>query len=116
MGVQVDRHGGVGGHTIRWKWDNEYVIHFSVYRIAAEGDDGYEYRALDRDEYFTQDLDRAEVYFKGDLKWDGCCDIDFGDVCLHLCGHEDAIMVCNLISSLWVRAAELMGFDKANLR
>lgn len=59
----------------------------------------------------TNDLEKAQVFLAGHIKWDGCMDIRFPeqDTCmLHFCGRKDAARVGKLIDRLFDIAKQLL--------
>lgn len=107
-------------YAARWWLVNEYVASFEVFEINGVGcaqiaNDGVstpygtkgcppgisldKRNAVDSQEQ-ANDLDDAEVYVAGDIKWDGCSNINFPstETCMtHLCGY-----------GAWMRYAEMM--------
>jgi hypothetical protein len=66
----------------------------------------------------TDNLDDAEVYFHGFVKWDGCSNwhIDEQDrVMLHGCSREDLTNLGEVLARCWDMTAELLpNWDGAN--
>jgi hypothetical protein len=62
--------------------------------------------------YNTPDLDEAEVYMQGHIKWDGCSDVDFGSH--HWCGPDFWAKHILLMQHLFSQAFVLMRRDAAD--
>ena len=59
----------------------------------------------------TDDLDKAQVYLSGTVKWDGCSNLDFdiNEGCaIHFCGRKDISKVGKLLERLYDLAAQLI--------
>ena len=55
----------------------------------------------------VEDISEAEIYAEGQVKWDGCTEIDWGQP--HWCGEFCYIKHIRLIEYIYKRASELMG-------
>lgn len=101
---------GEFGFRVAW----EYQPHWcdvKVYEIVSRGMDANKtpmFRRKDaRDsEDLVLDIEQAEPYLQGYLKWDGCAELDMG--CPHWCGEQDFIQHAMLLNYLWQRAHQLM--------
>lgn len=115
--------GRVSGFTILWKYWS-HVAEFRVFEIITEvwergqstdGPGRLEYtRAGAIDSMDTvADVEAAENYVNGMIKWDACSHFYFGDPknsgYLHLCGATSLRRHHDLIEYLHRRAFELMG-------
>jgi len=88
----------------------EYSMDFKVIEIVGEGldpDPGVLFftrrGALSTPDHVTQ-LDEAQVFMEGYLKWDGCMNvnIDTEDECMtHFCGRYDASKVGRMIDNIY---------------
>lgn len=59
----------------------------------------------------TSDLEKAQIYLSGQIKWDGCADLYFDEqenAALHFCGIKDARRISCLIERLYEIAKELI--------
>ena len=52
------------------------------------------------------EIEQADVYLEGYLKWDGCAELDQGRH--HWCDEQDFIKHAMLLNYLWQRAHQLM--------
>lgn len=55
----------------------------------------------------TENIDEAEVYLSGFVKWDGCTELDQGQP--HWCGPNGYKKHIALLRHIYIRAHELMG-------
>lgn len=94
-------------------WPEDYQIGFRCYeRVSVSGEplQYHVYGWTDGLEW-TPDLDRAQPFLSGTIKWDGCSNLTFDDQALgalHFCGREHAAQVGALIARLYDLAAELI--------
>lgn len=58
----------------------------------------------------TEDIEKAEVFLQGSIKWDGCSNLQFkdGDCLLHFCDKKDAMNVGVLMGRLYDLAHEMV--------
>ena len=106
---------GVFGFTVNWTNPNDgYSVCFMAYEIASDYCQHADGRVDTRPHYMaagqdlTDNLDDAEVYASGHIKWDGCSEVSFGEGSAHLCGHGCWQAHVDLMAYLWRRAGELM--------
>jgi hypothetical protein len=108
------KDGGVEGFRIRWKALDHWVD-FEVFKcIGCEclpdsqfGPPEFERKDATNSLDSTTDIDEAEPYLTGSIKWDGCSDIEFGYH--HWCGPGYWQTHIELLGHLWRTAFELMG-------
>lgn len=109
---QQEEFDGEFGYLIRFKAES-HSAEFVVYEIVAhDGDDGtacFEVADGSGDEW-TDDLEEAEVFLSGFIKWDGCSNWDFKtDACMkHFCGRDDANGLGRLMDRMYALAEEHM--------
>lgn len=102
---------GEFGFRLRWRVSDCWadVEAFHVESIFDEG--GLNRREFwmqgARGQEWTPDIDNAEHYLKGHVKWDGCTELDMG--CPHWCGPDQYALHCALLKHIYTRAFELMG-------
>ena len=55
-------------------------------------------------------IDDAEVYLRGDIKWDGCSNWSFdnGGTMLHFCGPENAVLIGEVFRRVYNIAKEML--------
>lgn len=125
MPVENIKHIGDCGFTIAWTYETDprhegvYYVEFKAYEIAYDecrvGDGPVDTRphytradATGSDEDKTTNLDDAEMYAHGSIKWDGCSTVWLGDG-VHMCGQGSWQAHVDLMAYLWRRAGEIMG-------
>jgi hypothetical protein len=82
-----------------------------VYKICARGMDKAQTPMFYRKDYRSSDdvvleIEQAEVYLEGNIKGDGCSELDQGRH--HWCDEQDFILHAMLLNYLWQRAHQLM--------
>jgi hypothetical protein len=97
-------------------YDIENVsVDFKVYEIIANDDKPY-YEGIGgcgADDKMTQDIEKANIYLTGKVKWDGCSHYYFGDEgYMHLCGDNSIIELSKIIKKVYCRCYELGTFNK----
>ena len=99
------------GFTVRWKVQDHWAD-VEVFEVAAFGDDGREYLIKDwaHSGELTADIDNAEIYLEGYVKWDGCTELDQGRP--HWCGPDGYKRHIALLEYIYKRAFELMGREQ----
>ena len=102
------------GFTVQWFYYDDYPDtnrQFKVYEISTISDDGFEYLRDDWDSSadHVANIEDAEVYVEGFVKWDGCSEYHFGH--LHFCCPRDSKAHIALMEYLYKRAFEVMGRD-----
>ncbi len=106
--------------SYEYKEDDAYFVDFKVYEIVAhtEGEKGKFdvpwYEGIDgcgMDDKATEDIEKANTYIAGTVKWDGCSHFNFGDAdgYIHLCGKFSMKNLQEIIEKVYVRCGELMG-------
>jgi hypothetical protein len=83
--------------------DKDVSLNFSVYEINSwHGDDD------------TPLYDDMELYLTGQIKWDGCSNLYFGEGGhMHLCGKFYFESLKKVLDALWIKAEEeVVKFDK----
>lgn len=97
---------GEFGFRLVWEVDN-YRAKVTAYKIAAFAGDAIQFESVSgTGEQFTADLDAAEKYLTGLVKWDGCTELDMG--CPHWCSPVDYVLHGELLKHIYHRAFELM--------
>jgi len=99
------------GFRVRWSVQNHWAD-VEVFKVAARVDDEggiAEFLQADwtNSDQLVRDINQAEHYLSGFIKWDGCSELDQG--CPHWCGPRDYQLHCDLLRYLYARAFELMG-------
>ena len=126
MLVENLKHIGDCGFTVAWSYDEDmdgrgvFYVNFKAYEIGYDmsriGDGPVDTRphyaranstASSPIEDMTPDLDEAEVYAHGSIKWDGCSTVWISDG-VHLCGQGSWQAHIDIMAHLWRRAGELM--------
>lgn len=82
---------GPFGWLVRYQ-HSAHWLDFQAYEVASEdGDGGRLYLKKDWTSSgdMVSSLDEAEVTIDGHVKWDGCCEMSFGDHRPHFCGAGD---------------------------
>jgi len=102
-------------------------VNFKVYEITGHqrgSTDKFDvpvYEALDAkssdDE--TLDINKANIFMHGTIKWDGCSHLNFGqEGYLHICGNRQIKLLKDIIDTVYFKCGELMNstldgeFDK----
>ena len=92
---------------VRWRV-LDYWADLEVYEIVSVGDEPlFNKKGWVSSEEQTTDIDEAEPYVTGYIKWDGCTEFDFGSH--HWCGPHFYKLHIDLLTHLYRRAYELMG-------
>lgn len=109
------------GHTkylFKLSLANEVVVDVEVFRATGE-DEGehllFQRKNAENGMDVTGSLDEAERVLEGDVKWDGCSNLNFFPDCggnEHFCGKNSAIELGLVLSALYDDARELMGPEK----
>lgn len=124
MNIETLKHIGDCGFTVAWSYDEDphgrgvFYVTFKAYEVAYDecqiNDGPVDTRphytragATSSDEDKTTDLDDAEVYAHGSIKWDGCSTVWLGDG-VHMCGQGSWQAHIDLMVYLWKRAGEIM--------
>ncbi len=103
---KITRHWDDIGYTVVIS-PREYIVEFWVYEITGRTHDGN--RSYEKDEKFpciTDNVEEADVYFQGSVKWDGCSNFHFlgqDDYLQHVCD-KDGI---RKISEMMLRCYDL---------
>lgn len=95
-------------HTTQWHW-----MDFVVLYVISEDDDGafFPLGGWEDSSEVTDDPDKAEVFVRGYLKWDGCMEVEIGDK--HFCGLHHSQILQRIFERLHAIAAEKMkSYDK----
>lgn len=106
-------------YTVQSHW-----VDFDVYEIVAHSEsepgkfDVPEYQEIDAVSNLpgVKDLSKAEKFWHGSIKWDGCSNWDFNtESCMaHFCGKEDAMMIGKLMGRMYeITAEKLPTYDKS---
>lgn len=95
---------------------HKHFMEFAAYSCVGVGDARYYDRAgAGCSSDITEDVADAQVFLRGSIKWDGCCNIRFDEQdehMLHFCGRGDAARVGKLIDRLYDIAAEIPAWDE----
>lgn len=108
----VDVLGDGLGFRLAWTV-HDYSAQVTAYEIVARAADGgapefHVGGSMDMSDW-TQDLDAAEPYLEGYVKWDGCTELNQGQP--HWCGPAGYAKHILLLQHIYRRAFELMGRD-----
>lgn len=102
---------GAFGFLARWEATDD-VTRVRMWEWVAKESNGTRLlRRLSDDFDVTTNVDEAELYLSGSIKWDGCSSFDFHDdnTEKHLCGLSAYQDFCAVLRYVWTRAFELMG-------
>jgi len=86
----------------------EHHVDFRAYEIEAQGG-GYLYSCSGQPDTF--DISKADVYFHGYVKWDGCSNwhIDAQDGCMiHFCGMHNVDQLRDAFKACYKMTEELL--------
>ena len=100
---------GQFGFRLVW-WVQDHWADVAAYAVGCTDTDGRnpEFPKANADVIeFTSNVNQAEAYLTGFVKWDGCTELDMG--CPHWCGPADYRKHCALLEHIYKRAFELMG-------
>jgi hypothetical protein len=92
----------------------EHRVLFHVYEVIGWLDDEkgtkeYQRKDASTSPDFGESIDEAEIFLKGQIKWDGCSDLYLGDSgYFHFCGKQDALRLGALINYLYDKCAEYL--------
>jgi hypothetical protein len=104
----------LAGYLIRARPSSLYKSGDSILSLDVEV---YEYWNVDDDTGTTMhfkprecepDINKAEIYIRGFIKWDGCFDLDFRERGLHFCGKKHACRLGALMEGIYQLAVEMM--------
>lgn len=103
------------------KKDDDAHVDFKAYSVAGTYLDGtYLYNQAESDSFEpTKNIDKAQVFLSGHIKWDGCSNMKFDEqdhVMLHFCKKKSAQDVGKLMGYLYDMAIELMPENKKYLQ
>lgn len=102
----IEDVGGEFGFRLRWRVSDSWA-NVEVWEAAAVSD-RKEFQLIDAPlGEFTPDIERAEKYLHGFIKWDGCAELNQG--CPHWCGAHHFKKHIGLLVHIYTRAPELMG-------
>lgn len=89
---------------------NSVVHGFVVVKVSGEREDLYYEYDDDGANEFSQDINLADVYLYGSVKWDGCSNWMYPDqednTMLHFCSMEEARLVAEVMSFAYRIAEE----------
>lgn len=93
----------------------QYLCAFRCYQCVAlcEGLPQYNVAGYVCGMDMTDDIEKAQVYLSGEVKWDGCANLQFDEqdnVMLHFCGVEDVRKIGALLERLYEIAAKAIPF------
>lgn len=82
---------------------------YEVFEVVAYVDPP-EFRSAEDPKEDTADLDKAEKFFNGHIKWDGCSHNYFGDKggYYHGCSRDDVLRIGKVLEVVWERAVEAL--------
>lgn len=103
----IEDVGGEFGFRIVWSCKPHWAD-FKAYEMQASCDDGPIFNN-DCELPGAGDVANAEPYLSGYVKWDGCCDLTWGET--HFCGPRDLIKSFALVKHIYLRAGELCGHN-----
>jgi len=78
-----------------------HYINFEVREIRGESDG----HLLYGDDF---SIERGDTFVEGNLKWDGCMNLNGFDYCWHLCGREEVAKITHLLNELFLLGPELI--------
>ncbi len=112
-GVGIERFAGEDGFgfLIYWRFD-DYWVDVRVFEVVNHREDcgiGFQKDGAAAFPSETTSVLDAEVYAEGHVKWDGCCEIDWGNH--HWCGAFWWDRQVRLMRFIHDRAFQLMGRD-----
>jgi hypothetical protein len=91
---------------------HEHYVNVRAFTIYKMSDGSYEYQDAEAHSSPSPvaDIDKAETFVRGSIKWDGCSNLEFNDdeVMLHFCSKEGAMNVGVLLGRLYDVAREMM--------
>lgn len=101
------------GFRVRWRY-SDYWADVEVFEYIGQesnGDGTMGRKLLPRKDAMhgmdtVYDIDEAEPYLAGFIKWDGCSELDMG--CPHWCGPHDFRKHFAILEAIYRRAQELM--------
>ncbi len=112
MNEIVEHIGGDFGVTVIYTLSKYPSIEFFAAEIVAIDDDGalYTLQGASSSDDHARDPRNAERFISGQVKWDGCSHINFGDEhgYLHLCGRSSFDKVCLTLDKIYERCGEIM--------
>lgn len=111
--------------TVRYEWiakegEDPYSVNFSCFEITGHDQDskgGFTVpiysQKVDRSMEITKNVEEAENYVNGMVKWDGCSHYYFGDSegYLHLCGTESMESLKEIVDDIFWECAGIMGLN-----
>lgn len=114
--VHADEHWFTISHWLC----NEYVMGFECYKIVGFGEDNERWYEGLEDSDNTTDIDKAQKYLSGEIKWDGCSNMKFDEqekCMLHFCGTHRLKQLSGLFKTLYeiagkeIKHADLKNFE-----
>lgn len=106
--------------TIVYEYDPEpFRVEFEIYEVIAhdKAENGEftvpNYEGIDGcgcDDKMTTDIEKANKYIEGIVKWDGCSHFTFGDQegYMHLCGKHSIKNLLEVIQKVYLKCGEIM--------
>ena len=67
---------------------------------------------------YTENIEEAQIYLSGSIKWGGCSNINLGidqQKCLHFCSKQKAKNIGTLLGRIYDLAAEMMPRHSKNI-
>lgn len=94
------------GYAVRVKATSEHIADVRVLKLIGKDTGGtwlYQDAEADCSPTPVEDIDKAEWFLRGSVKWDGCSNLEFNDtdVMLHFCGKKDAMNVGVLLGRVY---------------
>jgi hypothetical protein len=112
--IKIEDILGEFGFTIRWSILPHWVDLAVFDKVGMELGDApktlYERKGARTSEDHAYNIDEAEPYMEGYVKWDGCTGLDI--VSHHWCGLDGYKRHCDLLQYIYTRSQQLM--DKAD--
>lgn len=96
------------GFRIRWRYQSHWAD-VDVWQIAGRDIEGvplFERNGATDGMGMVQEIEAAEMYLTGFIKWDGCAELDQGNH--HWCGIHDFKKHADLLQWLWIRSGQLL--------
>lgn len=90
----------------------DYHVDYTLYEIEYWDEIGEQEDPVYRNEEgtYTKDIEKANVYAHGFVKWDGCSNWEFDEQergMLHGCDRKDLIRLGEVLARCWDKTAEL---------
>lgn len=105
--------------VVRYWLINDVVMGFEAFRVIGESDSFlYEKKNSNHGMDSTEDLDDAQIFVSGDIKWDGCSNIYFNEQdngMIHFCDKKSTVDLGIMLGRLYDIASEVIPNVDKNL-